>query len=143
MHAEENFTLCKIPCKYEEKQLPKVSGLIFSALWLAFSSFRNSVLCTFQTDLFILQKLQVSWKKKNLCLTNKFSYFINKHWGITSDTATIKCSKTVLQLYNENNHFWYCIQIVGEKTSKLIALNTIIHSWKGQTEDKSETACQL
>lgn len=140
MHAEQNFTLS--PCKYEEKQFPKVSGLIFSALWLAFSSFRNSVLCTFQTDLFIPQKLQLSWKKK-FCLTNTFSYFINKHWGITSDTATIKCSKTVLQLYNENNHFWYSIQTMGEKIPKLTVLNTIIPCWKGQKEDKSETAYQL
>lgn len=58
MHAEQNFTLQ--PYKYEEKQFSKVSGLILFALWTAVSSFRNSVLCTFQTDLFSLQKLQLS-----------------------------------------------------------------------------------
>lgn len=75
-----------------------------------------------------------SWKKFSAKLTI-FSYFINKHWGITSDTAMTQCSETLLQLYYENNNFTYSIQQTTEKT-KWIVLNLIICSRYAEKEGK-------
>lgn len=79
-------------------------------------------------QIYLLHKNYNSLEKKSLCLTDNFSYFINKHLGITLDMAMIKCSENLLQLYNEKNHSGYSIQTVGKKPTKLIVNNNTINS---------------
>lgn len=74
--------------------------------------------------MYFLHKNYKSLKKSDKLTT--FSYFTNKHWGITSDRAMIQCSETLFQLYYENNIYKYSIQQLEKKNSfKLSAVNIL------------------
>lgn len=58
---------------------------------------------------------------KNVCRKfTFFSYSINKYWGITSDSAMMQCSETLLQSYYENCNFRYSTQWTVEKNQDVL-----------------------
>lgn len=71
--------------------------------------------------IYYIKKITTLLSGKNVCSKfNFFSYSINKYRGITSDSAMMQCSETLLQSYSESYNFRYSAQWTMEKNQNVL-----------------------